>query len=108
VIGHEHVITLSALLFVIGAIGALMRRNLVVVLMCVELMFASVVLALVGFDRMWAMRAVSPGAPMEGRVLALLLIAVMAAQLSIGLAILVSLARNRGSMDVDEARLLRW
>jgi len=108
VITHEHVLALSALLFAIGAMGAMLRRNLIVVLMCIELMFAAALVALVGFDRMWALRAVSDTVPMEGRVLAMLAIAVVAAQIAVGLAILVTLARNRDSMDVEDARLLRW
>lgn len=107
-IAHEHVIALSALLFATGAVGALLRRNLIVVLMCVELMFAAVVVALVGFDRMWAVRAVTDTVPMDGRVFAILLIAAVAAQIAVGLAILVTLARNRDSMDVEDARLMRW
>jgi NADH-quinone oxidoreductase subunit K len=108
VIAHEHVIALSALLFATGAVGALLRRNLIVVLMCVELMFAAVVVALVGFDRMWAARAVTDTVPMDGRVFAILLIAAVAAQIAVGLAILITLARNRDSMDVEDARLMRW
>jgi NADH:ubiquinone oxidoreductase subunit K len=85
-----------------------LRRNLIVVLMCIELMFSAVVVALVGFDRMWAARAVADSVPMEGRVFAMIGIAVVAAQLAVGLAILVSLVRNRDSMDIEDARLLRW
>lgn len=107
-ITHDHVLALSALLFCAGAVGALLRRNLIVVLMCIELMFAGVVVALVGFDRMWAARAVADSVPMEGRVFAMIGIAVVAAQLAVGLAILVSLVRNRDSMDIEDARLLRW
>jgi NADH:ubiquinone oxidoreductase subunit K len=108
VIPHESVLVLSALLFLTGAVGALLRRNLIVVLMCIELMFAAAVVAWVGFDRMWAARAVTDSVPVDGRVFALIAVVAVSAQLAIGLAILVSLVRNRDSMDVEDARLLRW
>jgi NADH-quinone oxidoreductase subunit K len=109
-IPHEHVIALAILLFTIGATGALLRRNLVVILMSIELMLNAVNLAFVGFNRMWAARAIANGAEpsLDGQVFALLIVAVAAAEIAVGLAILVALVRNRDSVDIDDVRLLRW
>jgi NADH-quinone oxidoreductase subunit K len=109
-IPHEQVIALAVLLFTIGAIGALLRRNLIVILMCIELMLNAVNLAFVGFNRMWAGRAIADGmAPsLDGQIFALLITAIAAAEVAVGLAILVALVRNRDSVDVDDVRLLRW
>lgn len=103
----EHVIGLSAALFGIGTVGALSRRNVIVILMSIELMLNAVNLALVGFNRVWAVGA-DGAARLDGQVFVLMVIAVAAAEVAIGLGILLSLIRNRDSLNVDDASLLRW
>ncbi|MDJ0868198.1 MAG: NADH-quinone oxidoreductase subunit NuoK [Myxococcota bacterium] len=95
-----HVIALSAILFSIGAIGALTRRNLIVVLMSIELMLNAANLAFVGFARAWA--------AVDGHVFVLMVIVVAAAEVAVGLGIVIALFRNRESVDVEEASLLKW
>ena len=103
----EHVITLSAALFSIGIVGVLTRRNLIVILMSIVLMLNAVNLAMVGFNRVWSTAA--DGAPrLDGQVFALIIVAVTAAQVAVGIAILISLVRNRESLNIDDASLLRW
>jgi NADH-quinone oxidoreductase subunit K len=105
-IPFDHVIGLSGLLFLIGVTGVLIRRNILVMMMSIELMLNAANLALVAFNRM------SPGvagAPeFDGQIFVLMVITVAAAEVAVGLAILILLFRNRDSVDVEEARLLRW
>lgn len=100
VVPIEHVIGLSAILFTIGTVGALTRRNLVVILMCIELMLNAVNLSLVGFSRAWG--------NVDGQVFVLLVITVAAAEVAVGLGIVISLFRNRDSVNVEDVSLLKW
>jgi NADH-quinone oxidoreductase subunit K len=112
----EHVIGLSVLLFGIGVLGALWRRNVIVIMMSIELMLNAVNLAFVGFNRAHVRAANEAGLalglelaqPLDGQVFALLVMAVAAAEIAVGLAILISLVRNRDSVNVEDASLLRW
>jgi len=90
---------LSGLLFAIGVLGMIVRRNLIVMLMCVELMLNAANLALAGFSRF------IPGA--DGQVLAFLIIAVAASEAAVGLALVVNVARTRRTVDVDDLNLLK-
>ena len=90
----------SALLFSAGVYGVLARRNAVMVLMAIELMLNAVNVNLVGFSA--ALRNLT------GQVFALFVIAVAAAEVGIGLAIVILLFRNRESINVDEVNLLKW
>ncbi len=102
----DHVIALSAVLFVIGAVGALTRRNLIVMLMSIELMLNAVNLAFVGFNRLWPGE---PGAPsFDGQIFVLMVITVAAAEVAVGLGIVLSLFRNRDSVNVEDVSLLKW
>jgi NADH-quinone oxidoreductase subunit K len=103
----DHVIGLSALLFVLGALGALTRRNLIVILMSIELMLNAVNLAFVGFNRLWP---VGPnGAPSyDGHVFVLMVITVAAAEVAVGLGIVISMFRNRDSVNIEDVSLLKW
>jgi len=102
----DHVIGLSALLFAIGVLGVLVRRNLLIVMMSIELMLNAANLALVAFNRM---APGSAGAPaFDGQVFVLMVITVAAAEVAVGLGILITLFRNRDSVDIEEVRLLRW
>ncbi len=102
----EHVIGLSTVLFTIGAVGALTRRNLIVILMSIELMLNAVNLAFVGFNRLW------PGEPGElaydGQIFVLMVITVAAAEVAVGLGIVISMFRNRDSVNVEDVSLLKW
>jgi NADH:ubiquinone oxidoreductase subunit K len=103
----EHVMGLSIALFTIGIVGALVRRNLIVVLMSIELMLNAANLALVGFNRVWAVGAMGEGR-LDGQIFVLMIIAVAAAEAAVGLGIVISLVRNRDSINIEEASLLRW
>ena len=96
----EKAIVLSALLFVLGALGALTRRNLIVILMSIELMLNAVNLALVAFSRQWG--------DLAGHVFVLMVIVVAAAEVAVGLGIVISLFRNRESVNVEDSSLLKW
>ncbi|MCG8590910.1 MAG: NADH-quinone oxidoreductase subunit NuoK [Proteobacteria bacterium] len=102
----EHVIALSGALFTIGLVGALVRRNLIVILMCIELMLNAVNLAFVGFNRVWA--GSEAGSALEGHVFVLMVITVAAAEVAVGLGILIALVRNRDSVNVEDVSLLKW
>jgi NADH:ubiquinone oxidoreductase subunit K len=103
----EHVMALSIALFTIGVVGALVRRNLIAILMSIELMLNAVNLALVGFNRVWAVGGMGEGR-LDGQIFVLMIIAVAAAEAAVGLGIVVSLVRNRDSINIEEASLLRW
>ncbi len=102
----EQVIALSSILFVIGIVGALTRRNVIVILMSIELMLNAVNLAFVGFNRIWS---VVDGVPrLDGQIFVLIVITVAAAEVAVGLGIVISLFRNRDSVDIEEVSLLKW
>jgi NADH-quinone oxidoreductase subunit K len=96
----EHVIGLSAILFAIGTAGALSRRNLVVILMSIELMLNAANLAFVGFARAWN--------SVDGHVFVLMVIVVAAAEVAVGLGIVIAWFRNRESVNVEDVSLLKW
>jgi len=90
---------LSAILFAIGVAGVIVRRNAIVLFMCVELMLNAVNLAFV---------ALSPIAGVKGQVFVFFVIAVAAAEAAVGLAIVISMQRHRDTLDVDTFSLLKW
>jgi NADH-quinone oxidoreductase subunit K len=92
-------VILSALLFTIGTVGVLVRRNALVIFMSVELQLNAVNLALVAFSRMHG--------SLRGQALAFFVMVVAAAEVVVGLAIIVTMYRIRGSLDVDRADALR-
>jgi NAD(P)H-quinone oxidoreductase subunit 4L len=94
------VLMFSALLFSAGVYGVLARRNAVMVLMAIELMLNSVNVNLIAFAT--ELRDVT------GQIFALFVISVAAAEVGIGLAIVILLFRNRASINVDEVNLLKW
>ncbi|WGL52954.1 NADH-quinone oxidoreductase subunit NuoK [Nocardioides sp. BP30] len=91
---------LSAILFTIGCTGVLIRRNAIVVFMCVELMLNAGNLALVAFSRLHG--------NLDGQVTAFFVMVVAAAEVVIGLAIIMTIFRTRRSASVDDASLLKW
>ena len=97
---QEHYLVLSAILFGIGAIGVLIRRNAIVIFMCIELMLNAVNISLVAFSRQ--MNSI------DGQVFVFFIMTVAAAEAAIGLAIMVSLFRNKETLNVDEINLMKW
>ncbi len=89
----------SALIFTIGAGGVLVRRNPLVILLCLELMLNAGNLALIGFSRMWGNG--------DGQIFAIVVLVVAACEVAIGLGIIVALYRRRLPVDVDELVELR-
>jgi NADH-quinone oxidoreductase subunit K len=94
-----HFLYLAFVLFLIGAAGVLVRRNVLIVLMGIELMLNAANIALVAFSRLWG--------DMHGQVLAMFTIAVAAAEAAVGLAIVVSIFRAKTGTDIDDLSLLR-
>jgi NADH-quinone oxidoreductase subunit K len=90
----------SAVLFSAGVYGVLARRNAVLVLMAIELMLNAVNVNLVAFSQFWH--------NLGGQVFALFVITVAAAEVGIGLAIVILIYRNRETIDVDKVDLLKW
>lgn len=95
-----HFIAVAVILFVIGAVGVLVRRNAIVVFMCVELMLNACNLAFVAFARMHG--------HLDGQVIAFFVMVVAAAEVVVGLAILTSIFRARRSSSVDDASLMKY
>jgi NADH-quinone oxidoreductase subunit K len=96
----DHYLVVSALLFTLGAAGVLIRRNAIVVFMCVELMLNACNLSLVTFSRL--------NGNLDGQVMAFFVMVVAAAEVVVGLAIIVSIFRTRRSASVDDANLLKY
>ncbi|CAA9350827.1 MAG: NADH-ubiquinone oxidoreductase chain K [uncultured Frankineae bacterium] len=97
---ESYYLLLAALLFTIGGLGVLLRRNAILVFMSVELMLNSVNLTLVTFSRTVG--------TLEGQVMAFFVMVVAAAEVVVGLAIIMSIFRSRRSASVDDANLLKY
>ena len=93
-------VILSAVLFSLGAVGVLVRRNAIVVFMCVELMLNAANLAFVAFSKM--------NGNLNGQVIAFFVMVVAAAEVVVGLAIIVQIFRTRRSVSIDEPNLLKY
>jgi NADH-quinone oxidoreductase subunit K len=91
---------LSAMLFTVGAVGVLVRRNAIVVFMCVELMLNAVNLTLVTFSRIHG--------TLDGQIMAFFVMVVAAAEVVVGLAIILTIFRTRQSASVDDVNLLKY
>jgi NADH-quinone oxidoreductase subunit K len=96
----EKAVVLSAILFVLGAVGVLTRRNLIVILMSIELMLNAVNLALIAYARQWG--------DLAGHIFVLMVIVVAAAEVAVGLGIVIALFRNRESVNVEDVSALKW
>ncbi len=99
-IGINHYILLSTILFSIGALGVMLRRNAIIIFMCIELMLNAINLLLVAFSRQWN----DP----NGQVFVFFIMAVAAAEVAVGLAILMMIYRNTHSTDIDNLNKLKW
>jgi NADH-quinone oxidoreductase subunit K len=93
-------LALAGLMFTIGAVGALVRRNAIVIFMFIELMLNAVNLAFVTFARMHG--------NINGQILVFFVLVVAAAEAVVGLAIILLIARRRGTANVDDVSLLKW
>jgi NADH-quinone oxidoreductase subunit K len=96
----SYYLVLSAVLFAIGVAGALVRRNVIVMFLAIELMLNAVNLALVALGRRIG--------SMDGQVIVFFAMTVAAAEAAVGLAIIISMFRNRDTVNADELNLLRW
>jgi len=92
-------LAVSAFLFVLGAVGVFIRRNVITVMMCVELMLNAVNLAFVAFSRAHG--------TIDGQILVFFVFTVAAAEAAVGLAIVIALQRNREDLDVDSFNLMK-
>ena len=101
-IGLEHYLVLSAILFGIGLYGALSRRSAVIILMCIEIMLNAANIALVGFSRY-----ITPEA-LTGQAFAVFGIIVAAAEVTVGLAIIIAVYRHYEHINADKTNLLKW
>jgi len=99
-INLEWYLALGALLFTIGVIGVLIRRNAIVIFMCVELMLNGVNITLIAFSSYYG--------DITGQIFVLFVLAVAAAEAVVGLAIIIAIFRNNLSVDIGDINLLRW
>ncbi len=101
-IGLQHYIILSAILFCIGLYGALAKRNAVIILMSIEIMLNASNVALVAFSRFVVPELLT------GQIFAIFVMTVAAAEVAVGLAIIIALYRQREKVDVGEIDLMKW
>jgi NADH-quinone oxidoreductase subunit K len=95
----NHCLILSGLLFAIGVVGVVTRRNALIIYMCIELMLNGVNLTFIAFSRYLG--------DMGGHIFTFMVMTVAAAEAAVGLAIIISLFRNRQTVDVDDVNLLK-
>ena len=98
-VGLNEYLILSALLFAVGFLGVLVRKNTLVIYMCLELMLVASTIALVAFSRFNGI--------LDGNVFVFFILTVAAAEVAVGLAIIVALFRKRGTVQVDELNALK-
>ena len=98
--GPHHYLILSALLFAVGAAGVVLKKNIIAIFLCIELMLNAVNLSFVAFA--YFLNQV------QGQVFVFFVMVVAAAEAAVGLAITVVVYRNRGTLDVDEMDLMKW
>jgi len=98
----EHYLVLAAILFSIGLYGALAKRNAIIILMSIELMLNGVNIAMVAFSRYIVPLLLT------GQIFAIFIMVVAAAEAAVGLAIIISIYRNRESVDATEVNLMKW
>ncbi|HJO48753.1 MAG TPA: NADH-quinone oxidoreductase subunit NuoK [Candidatus Scalindua sp.] len=91
---------LSGILFSIGAVGVLIKRNAIVIFMCIELMLNAVNLAFITFSRQLN--------SMDGQIFVFFIMTVAAAEAAVGLAIIIAIYRNKATVNVDDINLMKW
>lgn len=99
-IGVYHYLILSAVIFSIGTFGVLMRKNAIVIFMCIELMLNSVNLTFIALSRHLQ--------NMDGQIFVFFVMTVAAAEAAVGLALMIAFYRNRESIDADDFNMLKW
>ena len=98
-IGTSHYLLVGAVLFLIGMVGVITRRNVVIIFMSIELMLSAVNLNLLAFSRLYGL---------HGQVFALFIASDAAAEAAVGLGILIAFFRNRATVNMDDVDLLKW
>jgi NADH-quinone oxidoreductase subunit K len=96
----QHYLFLAAALFALGVVGVMFRRNLIIILMSLELMMNAVNLTFVAFSRYLG--------SIEGQIFVLFIMVVAAAEVAVGLAIAVAIFRQKGTVNVNEINLMKW
>lgn len=96
----QHYLVLSAVLFTLGVVGVMFRRNLIVILMSLELMLNSVNLTFIAFSRYLG--------SVEGQIFALFIMVVAAAEVAVGLAVAVAIFRQSGTININDVNLMKW
>ena len=96
----SHYLVASAMLFTIGLIGIVTRRNVLMILLCIELMFNAANLAFVAYAKAWG--------DLGGQIMVFFVIVVAAAEVTVGLAIAILLSRQLKTLNADEVSLLKW
>jgi len=96
----NHCLGLAAVIFVTGMAGFIVRRNAIVMLMCIELMLNAANLALVAFSRYLG--------NLDGQLFVFFVMAVAAAEVAVGLAIIVTIFKHKSSVDIDQINLMKW
>ena len=96
----SYYLILAAMIFAVGATGVMLRRNALIVFMCIEMMLNSVNLTLIALARQWG--------NLEGQIFVFMIMAVAAAEVAVGLAILIANVRHKQTINIDEINLLKW
>ncbi|MBW7884500.1 MAG: NADH-quinone oxidoreductase subunit NuoK [Caldilineaceae bacterium] len=96
----SYYLILSAIIFAIGAVGVLSRRNVLIIIMCVEMMLNSVNLTLIALSRQWG--------NLNGQVFVFMIMAVAAAEVAVGLAILIAHFNLSKSTNIDDVNVMKW
>jgi len=96
----SHYLILSALLFTIGAAGVILKKNIITIFLCIEIMLNAVNLSFVAFSRYLGQ--------VDGQIFVFFVMVVAAAEAAVGLAIAISLYRNRKTLSVDDADIMKW
>lgn len=105
---YTWVLALSAVLFAIGILGVLLRRNAIAIFLSLEIMLNSANLAFAAFAYRFAAGHATAAAALDGQIFVFFVIAVAAAEAAVGLALFIALHRLKDSIDVDRANILRW
>ena len=100
-VGLNHYLVLGAVIFAIGLTGTLIKRNVITILMCVELMFNAVILTILAFNRFLVPTSLT------GHIFALFIITVAAAEVAIGLALVITVYKSRDTVDVTEVSSMK-
>ena len=96
----EYYLVLSALLFVIGSAGVILRRNIITMFMCIELMLNAVNLTFITLSKVWGQG--------DGQIIVFFVMTVTAAEAAVGLALIVVLSRRTNTLDADQANSMKW